>query len=100
MAFDVVIHELAVQELDEVRPFDRRKILASIREQLIQQPLEPTRNRKILADVRPSFEFVPPVWELRVGTFRVFYDVDEAARLVHVRSVRRKTASESTKEIL
>jgi mRNA-degrading endonuclease RelE of RelBE toxin-antitoxin system len=39
---------------------------------------------------------VPPVWELRVRAFRVFYDVDEDAKLVHVRAVRRKNPRDTT----
>ena len=36
------------------------------------------------------WEHVPPVWQLRVEDWRVFYDVDERARQVIVRAVRRK----------
>lgn len=44
MRFDVTIHEMAVEELDAIRAFDRKKILAAIREQLMHQPAQPTRN--------------------------------------------------------
>jgi hypothetical protein len=37
--------------------------------------------------LEPSFEHELPVWELRVGAFRVFYDVQEDERQVHVRAV-------------
>ena len=40
-----------------------------------------------------------PVWQLRVGDLRVFYDVDAERREVVVRAVRRK-GGRNTKEIL
>ncbi len=39
------------------------------------------------------------MWELRVGQFRVFYDVDTDMRHVYVRAVRLK-GRKGTKEIL
>jgi mRNA-degrading endonuclease RelE of RelBE toxin-antitoxin system len=90
MAYEIVMHELAVEELETVRTFDRRRIVAEIRQQLTHEPALPSRNRKCLADLTPSFEHEPPIWELRVGNVRVFYDVNEAERRVHVRAVRRK----------
>jgi len=41
-----------------------------------------------------------PVWELRIGEHRVFYDVDEPARRVLVRAIRRKPPQRTTEEIL
>jgi hypothetical protein len=32
----------------------------------------PPRRRKCLIDLTPTFEHELPVWELRVGAFRVF----------------------------
>lgn len=39
-------------------------------------------------------------WELRVGEYRVFYDVQEQARLVTVRAIRLKPPHKTTEEIL
>ena len=41
-----------------------------------------------------------PVWELRVGEYRVFYDVNEQEARVIVRAVRRKRPYQATEEIL
>lgn len=100
MAYEVVVHELAAEELDSLRAFERRRIVAEIRQQLVHQPASPSRRRKCLADLTPSFEHEPPVWELRVGDYRVFYDVDEVGRLVHVRAVRRKLPTQTTEDIV
>ena len=100
MAYKVLIHELAAEEVEALRAFDQRRIVAEIEEQLTDQPARVTRRRKCLKDLTPAFEHVPPVWELRVGDFRVFYDVDEEAALVHVRAVRRKPPTQRTEEIV
>ena len=42
----------------------------------------------------------PPIWELRVGEHRIFYDVNVEERTVYVRAVRRKAPHKTTKEIL
>jgi hypothetical protein len=71
-SLEIVVNELAIEELESLRAFDQRRILADIREQLADQPGVPTRRRKCLIDLTPSFEHESPVWELRVGAFRVF----------------------------
>jgi len=67
---------------------------------LSYEPLTVTRNRKPLFNVVADFEFVPPMWQLKVGNHRVFYDVDEAMSVVNVRAVRFKPPEKSTQEIL
>jgi mRNA-degrading endonuclease RelE of RelBE toxin-antitoxin system len=47
----------------------------------------------------PPWNSTRPVWQLRVGEFRIFYDVDDTRREVIVRAVRRK-GTKSTEEIL
>ena len=81
------------------RVFDRRRVLDELKMQLVQQPSVPTRNRKTLEAVSPGFEHVPPIWELGVGEYRVFYDVDEVAQTVYVRAVRLKEPYQTTEDI-
>jgi len=100
MRYEVVVHELALDELESLRSFDQRRVLAEIREQLSDQPTLPTRRRKCLIDLTPSFEHELPVWELRVGVFRVFYDVEEEERRVHIRAVRRKQPRQRTEDVV
>lgn len=99
MSYHIVIHDLAVAELDRLRVYDHRIVLDAIDEQLRYQPTVRTRRRKELINLAPGFEHVPPVWQLRVGDLRVFYDVDEPARVVHVRAVRRKRPEQTTGDI-
>ena len=99
MSYEITIHELADQEMGTLRVYDHRIVLSAIEEQLRHQPTVRTRRRKELLELTPSFEHVPPVWELRVGDFRVFYDVDETTGRVHVRAVRRKGPQQRTEDI-
>jgi hypothetical protein len=50
--------------------------------------------------VPASFEFEPPLWELGVGAFGVFYDVDEAGQIVFIRAVREKPPHAETEDVL
>ena len=89
-----------VDDLAELKASDRATVLDRITEQLAHQPAEVTRNRKAIFGLVPPWEHQPPVWELRVGEYRVFYDVDESARRVVVRAIRHKPPHQTTEEIL
>ncbi len=99
MTYEIFVHELAAEELEELRAYDQRTVVEGIEEHLAHEPTRVTRRRKCLAALSPSFEYVPPVWQLRIGDFRVFYDVDEAGNTVHVRAVRRKDPDQRTEDI-
>ena len=64
------------------------------------EPTQQTRNKKILIGLTPPWEYIEPVWELRIGQYRVFYDVDEEAAIVFVRAIRHKPPHKTTEEIL
>src|ERR1700676_983320 len=100
MVFAVQIMPGAFAELTAIKVFDRRRVAEAIDVQLTQQPLVETKNRKLMLDARPSFECEPPIWELRVGNYRVFYDVDEAVQTVFVRAIREKPPHATTEEVL
>lgn len=101
MAFVIRFSDLPLRELRSLRAFEQRRITDAIRTHLTDSPDVRTRNRKPLRDdVRADFPFNPPLWELRVGEFRVFYDVDRAALSVNVRSIRRKPPERTTEEVL
>lgn len=79
---------------------ERSRLLDRIEAQLRDQPTRVARNRKPLPGLVPPWDHVPPIWELRVGDLRVFYDVDEPALIVIVRAIRRKPPHRTTGEIL
>src|SRR3974377_2403185 len=59
------------EDLDFFPARERRIIVAHVKKQLGSEPLKETRNRKRLRD-----NLLAP-WELRIGRFRVFYQVKE-----------------------
>lgn len=88
------------EDLRKIQPYYRNQILDAIEEQLAVTPDTMTKNRKLLENLNPPWEGVPPIWELRVGEFRVFYDVSRVEGCVFVRAVRRKPGSKTTKDVL
>src|SRR5262249_26061828 len=81
--FEVTLTESALKDLLFFRKAEQNAILASVEQQLVSQPLTPTRNRKPLRPNNLS------AWEMRVGAFRIFYDVDEPDRKVTIKAVGR-----------
>jgi mRNA-degrading endonuclease RelE of RelBE toxin-antitoxin system len=77
----------AFDDLRSFRKYDQQQIVAAIENQLQYQATEETRNRKRL---RPN---QLAEWELRVGDFRVFYDVDPDATIVKIEAVGYKQGS-------
>jgi len=68
-------------DLAAFRIFEQRLIIDAIDQQLLYEPHQETRNRKLL-DPNPL-----AMWELRIGRYRVFYDLDTVIRLVLVKAV-------------
>jgi mRNA-degrading endonuclease RelE of RelBE toxin-antitoxin system len=87
-------------DLANLRAYERKNVLDAIDKQLLHEPTRQTKNRKFLVGLIPPWEHVPPVWELRIGAYRVFYDVDEETSTVTVRAVRYKPSHKTTEEIL
>lgn len=83
----------AVAELDRINAYVRVRLLTAIGEHLAQ-PLAMGGGKKKLDLGNAGF-----IYQLRVGDYRVFYDVDEEERMVIVRHVRRK-GRKTTGEIL
>ena len=92
--------EGVADDLADLRAYERKQILDRIEEQLTHQPTRQTRNKKRLVGLVPPWEHVEPVWGLRVGAYRVFYDVTEEASVVTVRAIRHKPPHQTTEEIL
>ena len=86
--FRVVVHPDAVVELERLGAFHRKTILAAVRASLTRDPMTERRSRvkKMKGDFWPPFR-------LRVGDFRVYYDVDEARSEVLVLHVWQKGRS-------
>ena len=94
MTFTIRYDRVALAELMELRGADRATITKQVREQLAEKPTIVTRRRKEI--VRASGE---RIWQLSVGDYRIFYDVDEARREVLLRRVLYK-GRQRTEDIL
>jgi mRNA-degrading endonuclease RelE of RelBE toxin-antitoxin system len=79
--FHLEITESARDDLRFLQPFAQRRILDAIGQQLLNEPLTATRHRKPL---RPNDL---SAWELRVGIYRIFYDVEEERTIVTVKAI-------------
>src|ERR1700737_2485805 len=97
--FEIEYGANVAEMLQAFRAFERKQILDKIEEQLRNEPAKPTKNKKILAGLKAPWEHQEPMWELRIGEFRVFYDVDEDRELVTIRAVRHKPPHKTTEEI-
>jgi mRNA-degrading endonuclease RelE of RelBE toxin-antitoxin system len=89
-----------VSDLRRLRASQRRRILDEIGRKLAEEPTKATKHIKQLRKLVPPFEAVPPVWQLRIGDHRVFYDVDDEHKKVFVRAIRRKPPHLTTEQIL
>jgi mRNA-degrading endonuclease RelE of RelBE toxin-antitoxin system len=78
------ITEDANEDLAYYRAFERKVIVNEIVAQLVDQPDVETHSRKSLRD-NPIAR-----WELKVGKFRVFYEIDPDEKLVTVVSIGHK----------
>jgi len=81
MAYTIDYTASAECDLAVFRTYEQRLIVDAIDQQLVAEPHQETRNRKLL-DSNPL-----AVWELRIGRYRVFYDVNTVTRLVLVKAV-------------
>jgi mRNA-degrading endonuclease RelE of RelBE toxin-antitoxin system len=83
--YGIAYREEAARELEALRAFHRVRILAAIGRHLSTAPSRIGERKKRLELGDEQF-----IYQLRVGDFRVFYDVDDDEGLVIVRHVRRK----------
>lgn len=92
--------ESVIDDLARLRAYERAYLLDRIEAQLTYQPAKPTRHKKIIIGLVPPWDHIETVWELRIGVFRVFYDVDEEQAIVSIRAIRRKPPHKTTEEII
>lgn len=74
----------SVQDLRYFKKFEQNIIIDAIQTQLPYEPVVETLNR---------FRRNPPdiaEWELRIGVFRVFYNLDEVIQIVSIERIGEK----------
>ena len=98
--FEIRFAEGVEEDLKNIRIYYRNQILDAIEEQLAHEADTGTKNRKLLENLIPPWQTVASIWELRVGEYRVFYDVSPTESVVYVRAVRKKRRGAKTEDIL
>ena len=86
--FEIEFAHSARQDLKALRKFEQRLVLDGIGEQLRFEPTVETPNRKPLQpnDIAD--------WELRLGKYRVLYNVEEQVKVVAIQAVGYKVGNE------
>lgn len=85
MEFFIDLSPDSQEQLDELTARQRRILLDEIDGQLRYEPTVETRRRKTLDPNELA------TWELRVGDFRIFYDVEtDLDPIVWIRAIGRK----------
>lgn len=84
MKFSIKIAESAIDDIKYFKKYERVIIFDSIDKQLLYGSMVETRNRKLLRDNIFSR------WELCIGKYRVFYNVNENDRFVDITAVGYK----------
>ena len=68
-------------DLAYLRRQEQGIVVAAIEAQLVREPVKETRNRKLLR-LNPLAD-----WEMRVGNYRVFYDVLADTQTIAIKAV-------------
>lgn len=82
--FETRLVDSALGDLEFLKKFEQLYVIAEVEQHLSLEPAMPTRRRKLL---RPNDL---ATWELRLGAFRVFYEVDPQGMIVWVKAIGRK----------
>ncbi|MCP4372327.1 MAG: type II toxin-antitoxin system RelE/ParE family toxin [Deltaproteobacteria bacterium] len=82
--YEIEYTQVALDDLKWFRKHEQKTIVQTIDTQLKYEPTVQTRNRK---PMRPN---LVGEWELRVGQFRVLYDVAETVRIVEIERIGQK----------
>lgn len=83
--FRIDVADQAKEHLKGLKAGDRASVVEAIEQRLAFEPTKQTRNGKPMKQNSLDAGF-----ELRVGNLRVYYDVDDAGRLVNVLAVGAK----------
>ncbi len=79
--FEIKFTESSHVDLSYFNKYEQNIVIENIENQLLQGPLEETRNRKPL---RPNDL---SKWELRIGKYRVFYDVNIESKSIKIKAI-------------
>ena len=81
MTYQIEYTESAIDDIAYFKKYERGLIVTAIEEQLTYEPIREVRNRK------PMEANALARWEVRVGKYRIFYDVEVLDRVVLIKAV-------------
>lgn len=87
MAYRIEFTPTAQRQISSLEAHARKTVIETIADQLRHQPGVETRNRKLL---RPNDL---ARWELRIGSYRVFYNIEEEVIVVLVVALGEKAGN-------
>ena len=87
---DIFLKPRAVADLDGLRKYDAAQIADAIEEHLTHEPTKESKSR-----IKRLRGISNPDYRLRVGDYRVFYNVDVDAHRVDVLRVMHKDQTKS-----
>ena len=79
--FEIKLTEEAIEDLRWFKKAEQSYLVGELESVVSPEPTTENRNRKQL---RPNHL---AEWELRIGDFRVFYDVDQQNKLIKIEAV-------------
>ncbi|MEQ8537167.1 MAG: type II toxin-antitoxin system RelE/ParE family toxin [Coleofasciculus sp. D1-CHI-01] len=82
--FEIELTDQAIEDLQWFKKHQQNVIIDGIETNLGYEPATETRNRKRL---RPNDT---AEWELRLGVYRVLYNVEEKVRIVSIERIAAK----------
>ncbi|MCA1991455.1 MAG: type II toxin-antitoxin system RelE/ParE family toxin [Coleofasciculus sp. S288] len=82
--YEIEYTSRAVEDLRCFKRHEQQEIVDGINVQLRYEPTVETRNRK------PMRPYSLAAWELRLGEFRVLYNVDEEVLIVEIQRIGKK----------
>ncbi len=88
MSYRIALSKNSLAHFQSFTKREQNIIKDAMIEQLTFEPNLPTRNRK---EMRPN---LLAVWELRIGNFRVYYDIDEEESIVDIRAIGIKKGNQ------
>jgi mRNA-degrading endonuclease RelE of RelBE toxin-antitoxin system len=88
LSYRIAFSRISLSHLQAFTAREQKIIRDALAEQLSYEPNVPTRNRK---EMRPN---LLAVGELRIGDFRVYYDVDEEESIVDIRAIGIKEGNQ------
>ncbi|WP_448545161.1 type II toxin-antitoxin system RelE family toxin [Roseiflexus sp.] len=82
MPYSIEYTEHASEDIAYFKKYERVIIVEGIEQQLMHEPLREARNRKPMKENTLQAE-----WELRIGSYRVFYNVETSSTTVVILAV-------------